>query len=106
MDQDRLWLHNQLSAAFPDLKLIFRSPSNKVLEYPCIVYDVDDLDVNHANNEAFVVGTTFQLQVMSVYPGYSGIHDILRLFPKASFIRSYMYDDIVHDIFRVQVKTV
>lgn len=104
MDEDRLALHSLLSSVYPGHKLIFRAASNDVLTYPCIIYDVLNLESSYANNSPYVVGTIFEVILMSLLPGEFGIKDMLYI-PNSSHIQSYISDGIVHDVFRIHINT-
>lgn len=104
MDSDRLALHSLLAAAYPSFKLIFRAASHDVLEYPCIVYDVENLVPAYANNTPYVIGTVFEVVMMSTLPGEFGIKDMLSI-QNSSHIQSYVSDGVVHDVFRIYINT-
>lgn len=101
---DRLILYDKLNETFPNLKIYFRPSSKLNLQYPCIVYDVSTLRNKHADNNSYSVGTRFQVTVMSVVPGVDNIKDMFDI-PRAQHIRSFTNDDIVHDIFHIEINT-
>ena len=101
---DQPAFHALLASKFPDLKLYFRPPSKVILEYPCAVYNIRAYRANHANNTTYSKGTTFRVTLISRLPGYSNSKDVLDL-PKSAFVTSFEKDDLVHEIFDVQINT-
>lgn len=97
--------HNQLEAIFPGLNLYYRPPTNLLLEYPCIVYDVKNFNASRANNAVYVNGTTFRATVMSVLPGYEDTRNMLQL-AHSEHINSFISDGIVHEVFDISLRNV
>lgn len=109
MDDDttRLSLHAQLVAAFPDLTIYYRPPGNFKLSRPCIVYEPKKSEPSYSNNKPYIVGTRFQVTILSDLPGYNNkraIFDIDWLVITGN--RSYVSSDIVHDVFTLSVNSI
>ena len=108
-EQVRLLLHQALEDTFTDLNAIFRPSGNLELTYPCIVYEPKAEEPAFANNVGYVIGTRFQITFLSKLPGYASTHLMFGLAPLGVLVtssRSYVSDDIVHDIFIVSVHTI
>ena len=106
-DQIRLYLHSQLESTFPALGLYYRPPGNLFMERPCIIYEPKEFEPSFANNEVYVVGTQFQITLLSDLPGYTGIRKIFDM-PGVVVNNSstFVSDDIVHDICTVSINTI
>jgi len=105
----RLYLHSLLETHFPSLDLYYRPPGNLKLNRPCIVYEPKAVEPSYSNNESYVVGTRFQLTVLSDLPGYDNTKNIFGLSNHGCVIssnQSYVSSDIVHDIFTVSVNSI
>lgn len=110
MDEEtiRLYLHSLLTATFPDLKVYYRPSGNMQLTRPCIVYEQSAANPSFANNDAFVVGSRFQITFLSDLPG---LQDISRKVYGLSGVlttsnRSYVSEDIVHSVYTVSVHSI
>ena len=103
----RLNLHTLLEAAFPDLVLYYRPPGNLKLDRPCIIYEPKATEPSYSNNSPYVVGTRFQVTILSDLPGYSDKRNMLGI---SGIVitgnRSYVSSDIVHDVFTISVNSI
>jgi hypothetical protein len=111
MDKDevRLYLHSLLEQYFPSLTLYYRPPGNLKLTRPCIVYEPKAEEPSYSNNETYVVGTRFQVTVLSDLPGYDNTRNIFALPNHGCVIsgnRTYVSSNIVHDVFYVSVNSI
>lgn len=111
MDKEevRLYLQQVLEAEFPELPVIFRPSGNLRLTYPCIIYEPKAEEPAYANNSTYAVGTRFQVTFLSYLPGYGSTRLMfsLGLFGVVvSSNNSFVSDDVVHDVFIVNVHTI
>ena len=104
MDDDRLQLHQMLVDVFVGFTLYFNPQSKLILEYPCILYELQDLPVRHASNVAYSVGSVFKVTMM--YVGQPPI-DPKKMYTirGASYATSFTKDDVTHVIFDVKINT-
>lgn len=103
----RLYLHSQLETTFPSLALYYRPPGNLKLNRPCIVYEPKASEPSYSNNVVYVVGTRFQITILSDLPGYEGKRNMFGI--SGIVIRSnrtYISANIVHDVFTVSVNSI
>lgn len=108
-EQVRLYFQQVLEDVFTDLPVIFRPSGNTKLTYPCIVYEPQAEEPAFANNVAYAIGTRFQVTFLSIRPGYTNTHPLYSLGPLGISVtssRSYVNDDVVHDVFIVSVHTI
>jgi hypothetical protein len=106
-EQIRLYLQDQLETAFPELTVYYRPPGNLLLDRPCVIYEPKALEPSYSGNVTYVVGTRFQITILSDLPGYADKRKVLNL-PNVTVFgnSSYVTSDIVHDIFTVLVNTI
>ena len=108
-EEVRLYLHSLLEAAYPDLGLYYRPPGNLQIDRPCIIYEPKALEPSYSNNSPYVVGTRFQVTILSDLPGY-GTRGMFGLPNQGGvFIMgntSYVSSDIVHDVFTLSVNSI
>lgn len=111
MDDDaiRLYLHALLEAAYPDLGLYYRPPGDLVLDRPCIIYEPKASEPSYSNNNPYVVGTRYQVTILSDIPGY-GTRNMFGLVSQSGVVingnTSYVSSDIVHDVFTLSVNSI
>ena len=70
------------------------------MEYPCIVYSLDDLDIGHADNRPYKHEKRYQITVIDRDPD-SDIPDRVAMLPKCSFDRAFTADDLHHMAFAI-----
>lgn len=103
MEDDRLKLHALLQTLLPGFNLYFRPETKLVIKYPCVIYDIRTLDVNHASNQVYTTGTHFKVTIMTRLPGI-GNPEVMLQIPFSSYETSFTQNDIVHDVFAVHIK--
>jgi hypothetical protein len=106
-EETRLYLQSRLETAFPELTVYYRPPGNIILDRPCIIYEPKSLEPSYSGNVTYVVGTRFQITILSDLPGYAAKRNVFNL-PDVTVYgnSSYVSSDIVHDIFTVLVNTI
>lgn len=105
----RLYLHSLLEQYFPSLALYYRPPGNMKLTRPCIVYEPKAEEPSYSNNDVYVVGTRFQITILSDLPGYGNSRNIFGLPNHGCVVsgnHSYVSSNIVHDVFTVSVNSI
>jgi hypothetical protein len=106
-EQVRLYLRDILIVLYPGVPRFYRPPSDTVLTYPCIVYTPLQAEPSYANSIPYVMGTRFQVSLLSVVPGYTNPRAI---FGASGIVitsnRSYTENDVVHDVFTLTVNKI
>lgn len=90
---------------FPDVKVYYQPPSR--LEYPCILYELDDIDTKKADNINYIKKRRYLLTYMSKTPDPKTIingeqmlvEDALLGLPYCNFDRTYTADNVHHYLF-------
>lgn len=103
----RLFLQAKLEQVFPDMTVYYRPSGNIPLERPCIVYEPKEEEPSFAGNKTYVVGTRFQITILSDLPGMVDRRDMFDI--KNVMVvnnNSFVTEDIVHDVFTVSVGTI
>jgi len=102
----RLTLHTLLEAAFPSCAIFYRPPGNIELSRPCIVYEPKASEPSFANNQAYTIGTRFQVTLLSDLPGID--KRPMYSIPKVVILgnQSYVSSNIVHDVFNVSLNSI
>lgn len=100
-------LHGKLVSRFPGIKVYYQPPSK--LTYPCIVYDLDNINTLKANNKTYKKDRRYVLTYYSLDPDPKItinnesvlVEDVLLNIPMCSFDRHYVADGIHHYVFTI-----
>lgn len=106
--ETRLYLHGLLSSIFPNLGLYYQLSGNISVERPCIVYQKKALEPSFANNQAYSIGTRYQIMFLSDLPGYEDVRRIYELSTSGISVvhnDDYISNNVVHNVFTVSVGT-
>lgn len=94
----------ELQALLEDLlgssNVYFQPPSNIQMTYPCIVYNKDNLVVQHAANFPYRITKRYSITVIDRDPD-SWIPDEVAKLPMCDFVRRFSADNLNHDIFNL-----
>ncbi len=94
----RLELH-QLLKTFTDY-VYFQPPTNIQLDYPCIIYNRDNVDTKFADDAPYALKTRYMIMVIDRNPD-SLIPDKVAKMPLSTFSRFYTADNLNHDVYSV-----
>lgn len=98
MAQPRTQLHELLKLITDNV--YFQPPENVQLKYPCIIYNREDAEFRHADNQLYDQFKRYMVTVIDRDPD-SGIPDEVAKLPMCSFNRFYTADGLNHDVYQV-----
>jgi len=81
-------------------KAYFQPTSDIKLQYPCVVYNLDDVKTQFADNRPYRRDKRYQVTVIDRDPD-TDIPDQIGVLPKCSFERSMVVDNLHHFIFNL-----
>lgn len=81
-------------------KVYFQPPANIVLQYPCIVYELSQIDVTFANNLPYLVDKSYSVTVIDRNPDSEFPYKLLEI-PMISFDRHFKADNLNHYAFTI-----
>lgn len=97
MDLERRLKLHAILVAIPDVKKVyFQPPPNIVLEYPCIVYNRDNINTEFADNLPYSQTKRYSVTVIDRDPD-SEIHLKVAELPRSSYSRFFTKDGLNHD---------
>ena len=76
-------------------QVFFQPPSNVQMAYPAIVYELSDIENEHADNVPYVQRTRYSITVIDKDPD-SRIPFAISKLPTCSFDRAYKSDNLNH----------
>lgn len=80
------------------IKVYFQPPSNVKMEYPCIVYQLDDVDTKFAGNAPYSRTKRYQVTHISRNPD-SDVPDKIAALPMSTFSRFFVADNLNHTVY-------
>lgn len=82
-------------------KPYFQPPASVKLTYPCILYETSRSDVTYSGDRSYVITNQYSLTFISKDPDEAqrSIETIVRAFPMCSHDRSYIADNLNHEVF-------
>lgn len=79
----------------------FQPPDGRLLEYPCIIYELASIDAQHADNKPYAVFNEYQVTLIDSNPD-SPLKDELRvLLPGTRFDRFFVSDNLNHWVYNI-----
>ena len=94
----RLELHEVLCEALGSRNVYFQPPASKVMEYPCIRYNLYDIDNVYADNLPYLQNIGYQITVIDRDPDSAIVERVSKI-PGIRFTRYYTADNLNHTIF-------
>lgn len=96
----RLELHALLKS-IPGVKdAYFQPPGTEKMQYPCILYPLDDVLTKFADNRPYSHTTRYQVTVIDRNPE-SKIRDHIAALPMCTFSRFYTADGLNHFVYNL-----
>lgn len=96
----RAEFHAKLEAILGSENVYFQPPVDKKMVYPCIRYDLVDVDVEHADNLPWRSDKRYMVTIIDRDPD-SAIPDKVADLPLCSFSRYYRADGLNHFVFNL-----
>lgn len=96
-------LHHRLESILGSSNVYFQPPPSLLMEYPCIVYDIQCRDHLHANNARYAIFDTYSVTLID-YDPESAFVEPLDAMPYTKFNRKYKSDRLNHFVFDVHIQ--
>lgn len=94
----RLELQAKLVSILGSGNVYFQPPSSIQMVYPCIVYELDDMWTDFADNNPYSLRKRYQATVIDRNPD-SAIPNQVAMLPTCVFDRFYKADNLNHHVF-------
>lgn len=76
-------------------KVYFQEPTNTGIKYPCIVYDLDEVETSYADNKPYRRVKRWKITVIDENPD-SDIWEKVAALPMCEFDRKFKADNLHH----------
>jgi hypothetical protein len=96
----RTELQTLLSSIVGVKKVYFQAPPDNMMEYPCIVYELDRRDTLHADNNPYRITKRYQVTVIDRNVD-SKIPDAVAALPLCSFATKFTANNLHHEVFNL-----
>lgn len=90
----------QLLLTMGATEVYFQQPNNKQMQYPCILYNIDDVSTQYADNKPHRSDTRYMVTIVDRDPD-SEIPQRIALLPLCSFSRFYTADNLNHFVYNL-----
>jgi hypothetical protein len=96
----RTSLQSLLETLLGSRNVYFQPPPTLEMGYPCIVYNLDNMDTKYADNYPYSIEKRYSLTVIDKDPD-SPIPDKVATLQKCQFDRHFISENLNHNIFIV-----
>lgn len=99
MSLSRLQVQEQLEAISDELHVYFQPPPSVRLEYPAIIYKVNDYSQEFADDRLYKKDRSYLVTLVHYDPDNDIVEKLLWAFPKMRFDRTYTSDNLYHYVY-------
>lgn len=96
----RLELQTILEKLLGSRNVYFQPPETVKLQYPCIVYNRNDIEQIYAGDKTYHLKDRYSVTVVDRNPDSEVPHKVAQL-PLCSYDRHYISDNLNHDVFNI-----
>lgn len=96
----RLELQNLLETILGSENVYFQPPANIQMQYPAIVYKLDDISTEFANNFPYQRSKRYQVTIIDRNPD-TEIPERIAVLPMCLFSRRFVANNLNHDVFNL-----
>jgi len=97
---NRLQLQTLLESISGTENVYYQPPPSVKMAYPCIIYELADLDVKFADNKPYSRTRKYTVTLVDRNPD-STLIDALAELPKCKFDRRFVADNLHHSVFNL-----
>ena len=77
----------------------FQSPAPNMLVYPCLLYELNNRNIQHANDHVYRDMNHFTVTLIGRNPDNDDLIDKMLEIPYCSYDRRFINDGLYHDVF-------
>lgn len=98
MARSRLGLDRILRDLLGSDNVYFQPPESVKMKYDAIVYELDDIDARHADNEPYITNRRYRVTLITKNPD-NYLSDEIAQLPLTQFNRFYTADNLNHYVY-------
>ena len=81
-------------------EVYFQKPTNISMKYPAILYDLDDIPIEYADNKPYILKHRYQVIFITKDPDSEIIDKLLSL-SMSEYDRNYKMNNLYHHVYRI-----
>lgn len=81
------------------IKVYFQPPANNKISYPCVIYSLSRMEVDHADNQAYFVRKAYEVKYVDKNPDATFPDMYIKSQPMTRFDREFCADNLHHWVF-------
>lgn len=98
--QKRIELQKTLETVIGSRNVYYQPPESIKLKYPCIIYNLDDVDYIYADGLAYIESRRFNITIIHKNPD-NNILDKMKELKMCSFDRYFVSDGLYHYVYTI-----
>lgn len=83
------------------VNVYYQPPRNVQMEYPCIVYNISDIDTMRANNKHYLLTNGYMVTIIDRNPDSKIASQILEAFPMSNLQSTFIQDNLHHWVIQI-----
>lgn len=99
-DLRRYELQSRLEEILGSKRVYFQAPQNKQIQYPAIIYQLDNVDTRYADDIPYARKKRYQVTWIGKNPD-SDVPDKIGELPMSRFSRFYVANNLNHHVYQV-----
>ena len=97
----RLELHSELIDILGSNNVYFQPPESFKMKYDCIVYKLNDISNDFANNNTYFYHKRYEVMLITKKADNDIVDDIIKHFHYCVYNRMFINDNLYHHIFYI-----
>lgn len=93
---ERQEFHNKLKEIYPNISIYFQPPASIKMSYPCIIYNLDNINMTRADNKIYTAQYRYALTYVSNKPDDTDYQKLFDTFEYVNLERYYRADNLNH----------
>lgn len=83
------------------VNVYYQPPRNVQMKYPCIVYNLSDIDATSANNKHYVLTNGYMVTVIDKNPDSTIAKKLIESFPMSNLQSTFIQDNLHHWVIQI-----
>jgi hypothetical protein len=94
----RLDLNDELVSLLGSTNVYFQPPATLKMKYPCIVYNISDINSQYADNRTYANCRRYTVTIIDANPDSNIPEDMLDAFPYCTYDRHFTAENLHHSV--------
>lgn len=94
-------LHKIMASKYKKYEVYWQQPTSTKMIYPCIVYAMDTIGTDHADNTSYRNLRLYSITLIGKESDNDDLIEQILALPYCSFDRRFINDNLYHDVFNL-----